>query len=49
MRQNEWDLNFIRVGDAVRTVGQLKGKPTLNTDPEVYTQGTGVGYHLLIG
>ena len=48
-RQNEREIKFIRVGDAVRTVGQLKGKPTLNTDPEVYTQGTGVGYHLLIG
>ena len=39
-RQNEREIKFIRVGDAVRTVGQLKGKPTLNMDPEVYTQGT---------
>ena len=28
MRQNERRIEFIRVGDAVRTVGQLKGAPT---------------------
>ena len=30
MRHNERRIKFIRVGDAVRTVGQLKGEPTLN-------------------
>ena len=30
MRQNEKEIKFIRVGDAVRTVGQLKGKPVLS-------------------
>ena len=30
MRQNEREVKFIRVGDAVRTAGQLKGGPTLN-------------------
>ena len=33
MRQNEWEIKFIRVGDVVRTVGQLKGEPTLNGGP----------------
>ena len=28
MRQNERGIQFIRVGDAVRTASQLKGKPT---------------------
>ena len=39
MRQNERETKFIRVGDAVRTVGQLKGELTLNRalDP-FYTQ-----------
>ena len=32
-RQNERRIKFIRVGDAVRTVGQLKGEPALNRDP----------------
>ena len=32
-RQNEREIKFIRVGDAVRTVGQLKGEPTLNSGP----------------
>ena len=31
-RQNEREIKF-RVGDAVRTVGQLKGEPTLNSGP----------------
>ena len=31
--QNEREVKFIRVGDAVRTVGQLKGEPTLNRGP----------------
>ena len=33
MRQNEREIKFIRVGDVVRTVGQLKGEPTLNGGP----------------
>ena len=33
MRQNEREIKFIRMGDAVRTAGQLKGKPTLNRGP----------------
>ena len=33
MRQNEREIKFIRVGDAVRTVDQLKGEPTLNRNP----------------
>ena len=32
-RQNEREVKFIRVGDAVRTVGQLKGEPTFNRGP----------------
>ena len=28
MRQNERRIEFIRTGDAFRTVGQLKGEPT---------------------
>ena len=34
MRQNEREIKFIRVGDAVRTAGQLKGEPTLNRGPQ---------------
>ena len=30
MRQNEKEIKFIRVEDAVRTAGQLKGELTLN-------------------
>ena len=30
VRQNEREIKFIRVEDAVRTVGQLKGEPMLN-------------------
>ena len=33
MRQNEREIKFIRVGDAVTTVGQLKGESTLNRGP----------------
>ena len=33
MRQNEREIKFIRVGDAVRTVGQLKGELMLNRGP----------------
>ena len=55
MRQNEREIKFIRMGDAVRTAGQLKGEPTLNRGSLVhfYTQGTrsgrGLGSHLMIG
>ena len=28
MKQNERRVKFIRLGDAVTTVGQLKGEPT---------------------
>ena len=27
MRQNEREIRFIRMGDTVRTMGQLKGEP----------------------
>ena len=33
MRQSEREIKFIRVGDTVRTVGQLKGEPMLNKGP----------------
>ena len=33
VRQNEREIKFIRVGDTVRTVGQLKGEPKLNRGP----------------
>ena len=33
MRQNEREIKFITVGDAVRTAGQLKGESTLNRGP----------------
>ena len=33
MRQNEREIQFIRVGDAVRRVGQLQREPTLNRGP----------------
>ena len=33
MRQNEREIKFIRVGDAVRTEDQLKGELTLNRGP----------------
>ena len=33
MRQNEREIKFIRMVDAVRAVGQLKGEPTLNGSP----------------
>ena len=49
MRQNERRIQFIRVGDTVRTAGQLKGEPTLNRGPQVhfYTQGTRSGIGVL--
>ena len=33
MRQNEREIKFIRIGEAVRTAGQLKGESTLNRGP----------------
>ena len=33
MRQNEREIRFIRVGDAVRTAGQLEGELMLNRSP----------------
>ena len=33
MRQSERERKFMRVGDAVRTVGLLKGEPMLNGCP----------------
>ena len=33
MRQNEREIKFIRMGDVVRTVGQLKGERMLNRGP----------------
>ena len=33
MRQNEREVKFIRVGDTVRTAGQLNGELTLNRGP----------------
>ena len=33
MRQNEREIKFIRMGDIVRTVDQLKGEPMLNRGP----------------
>ena len=33
MRQNEREIKFIRLGDAVRTPGQLKAEPMLNRGP----------------
>ena len=33
MRQNEREIKFIRVGDAVRTAGQLKGELMLSRGP----------------
>ena len=33
MRQNEREIKFVRVGDAVRITGQLKGELMLNRGP----------------
>ena len=33
MRWNEREIKFIRVGDAIRTAGQIKGDLTLNRGP----------------
>ena len=41
MRQNEREIKFIRMGDAVRTVGWPKGEWTLNRSlVYFYSQGT---------
>ena len=34
MRQNEREIKFIRMGDAVRTAGQLKGEWMLYRGPQ---------------
>ena len=51
MRQNERRIQFIRVGDTVRTAGQLKGEPKLNVEwgslVHFYTQGTRSGIGVL--
>ena len=55
MRQNEREIKFIRVGDVVRTVGQLKGELRLNRvlSPLLYPGykewDRGLEGHLLIG
>ena len=36
MRQNEREIKFIRVGDAVRTAGQRKGELMLIFSPLLY-------------
>ena len=48
-RQNEREIQFIRVGDAVRTLGQLKGEPMFEQGSLVhfYTQGTRSGIGVL--
>lgn len=33
MRQSEREIKFIKVGDTIRTAGQLKREPTLNRGP----------------
>ena len=33
MRQSEREIKFISMGDAIRTVGQLKREPSLNRGP----------------
>ena len=49
MRHNEREIKFIRMEDAVRTVGQLKGERTLNSGPQstFFTQGTRTGIRVL--
>ena len=55
MRQSEREIKFMRVGDAVRTAGQLKGESTLNRGPQSTfiprVQGVGWGLvgNVLIG
>ena len=33
MRQNEREIKFIQMGDAISTVGQLRGELALNRGP----------------
>ena len=56
MRQNERKIKIIRVGDAVRTAGQLKGEPPLTREllspllyPGCKEWGGGLVGPLLIG
>ena len=55
MRQDEREIKFIRVGDAVRTASQLKGEPTLRgvLSPLLYPRykewDRGLVGHFLIG
>ena len=55
MRQNEREIKFIRVGDTVRTAGQLKRELILNRVlspllyPEYKEWDSGLAGHLLIG
>ena len=53
-RQDERKIKFIRVGDAVRIVGQVKGEPTLNVLGPILYPGykewdRDLAGHLLIG
>ena len=51
MRQNEREIKCIRLGDAVRTAGQLKGEPMMGTlNPHLYPgyKEWGLACHLLI-
>ena len=54
LRQNEREIKLIRVGDPVRTVGQLKGELTSNRGPystfffkSTYSQGIRSGIGIL--
>ena len=49
MRQSEREIKFMRVGDAVRTAGQLKGESTLNRGPQstFIPRVKGVGWGLV--
>ena len=55
MRQNEREIKFIRMEDAVRTAVQLKGEPTLIRGPTRTHKGSheewdrGLAGHLLTG
>ena len=33
MRQSEREIKFLSVGDAIRTLGQIKREPSLNRGP----------------
>ena len=53
-KQDERKIKFIRVGDAVRIVGQVKGEPTLNVLGQILYPGytewdRDLAGHLLIG